>query len=187
MKLPFFKYHPDPIATGSIAESTEVCECCGQARGFVYTGSFYCEDEVGGVCPWCIADGAAAEKFDAELTPSDGVGRADYHGEPWEQVSAAIVEEVAKRTPGFSGYQEERWWTHCQDAAAFIGFVGDIDRTILETAEAEDFVRHIQETEEFSDAAWARYTSSPDKEHGITTYVFRCRHCKKLGGYADRA
>jgi len=26
-----------------------------------------------------------------------------------------VVEEVAYRTPGFSGWQQERWWTHCRE------------------------------------------------------------------------
>lgn len=185
MKLPHFKYHPDPIATGSVVESDEPCECCGQSRGFRYTGSIYCEDEISDLCPWCIADGSAAAKFNAELTPSDGLGRGDYDDEPWDDVSAAVVEEVSQRTPGFSGFQEERWWTHCGDAAEFVGLVGDIDRAILETAEAKDFVSHIQKAEEFSAADWERYVSSPNKEHGTATYVFRCRQCRKLGGYAD--
>ncbi len=28
-----------------------------------YSGPFYCVDEVEHLCPWCIADGSAAEKF----------------------------------------------------------------------------------------------------------------------------
>ncbi len=33
MSLPTFKYHPDPLATGSVIESNVECVCCGQARG----------------------------------------------------------------------------------------------------------------------------------------------------------
>ena len=33
MELPKFKYHPDPVATGSIAPSVAVCPVCKQASG----------------------------------------------------------------------------------------------------------------------------------------------------------
>jgi hypothetical protein len=180
MKLPTFKYHPDPIATGSIIESDEACECCGKEPGFIYEGPIYCTEEISGVCPWCIADGSAAAKFEAEMTDAASVG-----GQGWEEVSDAIVEEVSKRTPGFRGWQQERWWTHCKDAAEFLGIVGVIDGTLLETPEAKDFVAEIQRDWDFSTDEWQTYVSTPSDEHATTTYVFRCRHCRKLGGYAD--
>jgi uncharacterized protein CbrC (UPF0167 family) len=55
--FPVFVYHQDPVATGSVAVSGAECVCCGQARGFVYTGPVYGEADVphGRLCPWCIA------------------------------------------------------------------------------------------------------------------------------------
>lgn len=72
------------------------------------------------VCPWCIVDGSAHERFEAEFTDAACVGD---HGS-WEPIPNSVVEEVAFRTPGFSGWQQERWWTHCADAAEFLGRVG---------------------------------------------------------------
>ncbi|MCP4306259.1 MAG: CbrC family protein [bacterium] len=38
-ELPSFRYHPDPIATGSIRPSDEaVCRRCSRNRGFIYVG-----------------------------------------------------------------------------------------------------------------------------------------------------
>ena len=37
-----------------------------------------------------------------------------------ESVSDEIVAEVAYRTPGFTGWQQERWFTHCA-AGEFLG------------------------------------------------------------------
>ncbi|MGW8685485.1 CbrC family protein [Streptomyces sp. NPDC055817] len=31
--LPAFRYHPDPLASGSIRESTEACACCKPQHG----------------------------------------------------------------------------------------------------------------------------------------------------------
>ena len=62
--LPFFKYHPDPLKTGSFQRVDEpaVCPCCGEKTPVIYTGPFYAIDNVEGLCPGCIASGAAAEK-----------------------------------------------------------------------------------------------------------------------------
>ena len=55
MTLPTFRCYPDPLASGSIEPSETVCACCGQARGFVYVGASYGEDDyVDCICPWCI-------------------------------------------------------------------------------------------------------------------------------------
>src|SRR5918992_4376302 len=100
--LPAFRYHPDPLETGSIKVSEDMCVCCERARGFLYTGPVYAEDELDdALCPWCIADGSAHDRFDAEFTDAAGVGLG------WELVPDEVVEEVAHRTPGFTGWQQE--------------------------------------------------------------------------------
>jgi uncharacterized protein CbrC (UPF0167 family) len=72
--LPVFRYHPDPVASGSVHESREVCACCGVARGYVYAGPVYAVDELDDkICPWCIADGKAHKKFDATFTGSTSI------------------------------------------------------------------------------------------------------------------
>ena len=111
--LPFFRYHPDPLATGSIQQSDSVCECCGLARGFVNTCNFYSTSEEQIFCPWCISTGLAAKKF-------DGIFCDDYSlinaGLP-----TSIIEEVTQRTPGFNSWQSEAWLTCCGDACEFYG------------------------------------------------------------------
>ncbi|MBV8836399.1 MAG: CbrC family protein, partial [Alphaproteobacteria bacterium] len=105
MDLPVFAYHPDPIASGSIVASPAECVCCGEARGFIYTGPAYCEAELEeALCPWCIADGSAHQKFDASFADAalfpDGIARE-------------TIEAIAFRTPGFNGWQQERWLGCC--------------------------------------------------------------------------
>ena len=116
--LPEFKYHPSPLTTGSIEKSDGVCRSCEQARGYIYTGPCYAEEELDNdLCPWCIADGSAHEKFSVEFVDSAGIGGHDGR---WDKVPRSVIEEVAFRTPGFSGLQQEQWFTHCGDAAEFI-------------------------------------------------------------------
>lgn len=60
MSLPAFRYHPDPLATGSVIRSDARCVCCGDARGYVYAGPVYAVDEYENcLCPRCIADDSA--------------------------------------------------------------------------------------------------------------------------------
>jgi uncharacterized protein CbrC (UPF0167 family) len=114
--LPEFPYHPDPWRTGVIEPSKRHCISCGEAPGLLYTGpvfSVHREILVDAVCPWCIADGTAAERFEATFT---GVGDELPGDVPGEVVAA-----VTQRTPGFSGWQQEHWLYHCGDGAAFVG------------------------------------------------------------------
>jgi hypothetical protein len=75
LPLPTFRYHPDPVATGSIAASDKPCLACQQVRGFIYTGPVYVEADVDeAICPWCIADGSAHAQFDAEFVDTAGIG-----------------------------------------------------------------------------------------------------------------
>ncbi len=179
MILPFFLYHPDPIGTGCIRLSDSVCGACGQARGFTYTGPVYGEI-VGGdeaICPWCIADGTAHAKLGAEFTDPRGVGGFG----DWDAVPTEVVEQIAYRTPAFSAWQEERWYTHCSDAAEFLGVAGRLELDAF-GAEATAAIRR----ESGLDAEnWESYYKALDRNLGPSAYVFRCRHCGKYGGYSD--
>ena len=178
MTLPFFKYHPDPLATGSIAASDAACACCGQARGFVYTASVYAVDDVEPLCPWCIADGSAAARFDACFSDDCGVG-ACGDGLP---VPPEVVEIVSRRTPGYATWQQEQWWTHCGDAGMFLGPAG---RAELEAFGPEAAAAIRAEAGLPEGPAWNALWRALDKDHGPTAYVFRCTVCGALGGYYD--
>src|SRR5262245_5821440 len=112
MKLPDFRYHPDPVRSGSVVESKAKCHACGQARGYLYEGPVYSEDELDGkLCPWCIADGSAHEKFDATFFDAASID---------DETPEAAIEEISERTPGFATWQSGHWPCCCDDAAAFI-------------------------------------------------------------------
>lgn len=179
MTLPAFKYHPDPISTESIIKSDTKCVCCGEARGYVYAGPVYAVDDYNeSICPWCIADGSAHQKLDASFTDEDGIGGS---GE-WCSVPAEVIEEVAHRTPGFSGWQQENWWTHCNDAAEFLGRAGK--KELLNFG--PEAIKSIQDSTGLdSGHAWEDFFNVLDKEGSPTAYVFRCRKCGALGGYHD--
>jgi uncharacterized protein CbrC (UPF0167 family) len=173
--LPKFRYHPDPLGTGSVMISDDTCRCCGRQRGYVYTGPTYCEDEVDGeICPWCIADGSASALLGAEFTDSLGAP---------SDVPREIVTQLLTRTPGFSGWQQEHWLYHCADAAMFLGRIGY--QELREVPDALQMVR--QETEEFNWSAEEndQYVRSLHPEGDVTGYLFRCHHCGAYLAYTD--
>ncbi|MDN7881225.1 CbrC family protein [Burkholderia aenigmatica] len=178
MSLPAFRYHPDPLATGSVIRSDARCVCCGAARGYVYAGPVYAVDEYEQcICPWCIADGSAHARLDAAFTDNYGIG-----GGEWDAVPDAVVDEIACRTPGFQGWQQERWWTHCGDGAQFIGRAGAAELTAL----GLQAVASIRESTGLDEGGeWVRFFAALDKDGSPTAYMFRCLHCGELGGYQD--
>jgi uncharacterized protein len=179
VQLPTFPYFPDPVAAGSVVASDATCLCCDQARGWIYSGPVYGEDvDDETICPWCIADGSAHDELGASFTDEDGVGG----GGEWDEVPEAVVAAIAYRTPGFTGWQQERWWTHCGDAARFLGRAG--------RAELEGFgppaVAAIRDSTGLDDGPeWRRFFAALDKDGSPTAYVFRCSVCNALGGYQD--
>ena len=178
LTLPIFKYHPDPLASGSIIASDAKCQACNRHRGFIYIGSVYSERDLDdALCPWCISDGTARRVFEAEFVDPKAVG--DYGR--WDSVPQSVIEEVCFRTPSFSGWQQERWYTHCGDAAEFVGPVGALELGNLDPS----LRKAIAEESGFTGEKLAHYLDSLDKNVGPTAYAFRCRACGEWGGYSD--
>lgn len=114
--LPKFKYHPNPIKTGAFStDKTVKCDCCSKETDVYYKSPFYSIKNIDALCPWCIANGEAAKKFDGEfqdMYSCDKVNKKEY------------LDELCHRTPGYRGWQQEYWLSHCGDFCAFIGYVG---------------------------------------------------------------
>ena len=165
--LPHFRYHPDPIATGSIKESQNECRACGQVRGYIYTSSVYAREDFNeNICPWCIADGSAAEKFDATFSDDNSLLDAD--------VPDAVVDEVTKRTPGFECWQSEVWLTCCEDACEFHGDAAKVDLQALEEEDVEDMLAEW----DWSFSEWKKLVKNYQPKGDPAVYKFVCRHCK---------
>ena len=178
LSLPVFKYHPDPISSGSVVVSDLKCRACYQYRGFIYTGAVYSTYDLdNALCPWCIFDGTAHRLFDAEFVDPKAVG--DYGR--WDEVPDSAIEEVCFRTPSFNAWQEERWFTHCGDAAEFVAPVGAAELRHL----GPSLYKAIAEESGFLSEESTRYMDSLDKDAGPTVYAFRCRVCGAWGGYSD--
>jgi uncharacterized protein len=176
-QLAVFKYHPDPVLTGSLERSNDECPACGSARGYRYVGPVYADDEAEGLCPWCIANGSAADKFDAEFTD---VG----WGVPGD-VKDAAIEELAKRTPGFSGLQQEHWLYHCGDAAAFLGPAGFDE--LEGTPDALEMLLHEHDSDGWDLQESEDYVRRLASDGDATAYLFKCLRCERHLAYSDTA
>jgi len=168
MSLPVFRYHPDPLATGSIKPSNADCICCGQARGYIYTSHTYCPEEVNNaLCPWCIADGSAAERFDALFS--------DDHPLVQAGVPEAVVEEVTRRTPGFTSWQQDEWLCCCGDACEFHGDPSRAHLAALTGPPLDQLLARIRWTRE----QWIRFLGFYQPKGSPSVYHFICRHCQQ--------
>lgn len=114
--LPQFPYHRDPIASGSIKETGAVCECCGKARGAMFKGVVYAADAPDVLCPWCIADGLAAEKYDASFF--DAYFCDDAMNEV--KMPVEVHRQVFSETIGFATFNPIGWWVHCGEPAEYV-------------------------------------------------------------------
>ncbi len=171
--LPFFRYHPDPLASGSIRTAADACACCKRNTGWIYTATFYTAHEVNGrFCPWCIADGSAAERFAGEFTDSYGL----------DGVSEDVLHEVTRRTPGFHAWQDPHWLVHCQAAAAFVGEVGYTE--LAAHPEALDQLRADMRLDGWRDENQLEYFLTHLGD-GATAMLFRCIVCGAHLAYAD--
>ena len=174
-ELPSFRYHPDPVATGSVLVGDETCGACQRPRGFVYQGPVYSESsDPPTICPWCIADGSAARQFDAEFTDV---------GDVPDEVPAAVVELLARRTPGFSGWQQERWLYHCDDAAAYLGPVGWTE--IEGHAEVVQALGEELAVDDWSEDDLAAHLHSLSATGSPSAHLFRCLDCGTYLAYLD--
>ncbi len=172
--FPQFAYHPDPLSTGCAVLSDEECVCCGGRRGAVYRGPVFCEEELeGSLCLWCIADGSAAERFDAVFTDAFGP----------EGVAPEVIDTITRRTPGFSGWQQEEWMFHCHDGAAFLGAAGA--RELRGNHQALDYLRSGLAEQGWPPAQIDQYLAALTRDGQPTAYLFQCRTCRTYVAYSD--
>jgi uncharacterized protein CbrC (UPF0167 family) len=179
--LPQFRYHPDPVATGMlVAREDFICPVCRRSRAYAYVGPHisnnYGFENGEEICPWCIADGSAAQTLNAKFATAHYLS-----AQAQAQMSPAARAELEQRTPSFLCLQQERWLDHHGEAAAYLGEVG-FDR-YLELPPAAQFA--VRDCAGDNPREATRSTDTVRKLRadgdGPTVYLFRCLHC----GWSD--
>lgn len=117
-----------------------MCAVCHQRRTLRYAVAFLPENPAH-LCPWCIADGAAAAAFDGEFTDYGAVEGIGFDPRVAPTVDLDDVAEVTQRTPAYPSWQEPRWLSHCNRLCAFIGTVAADD--LPQYLDEPDFVADV--------------------------------------------
>lgn len=162
--LPEFKYNPNAVRLGIIVKKETTCPVCKQERGYVYQGPFYSISQVEGICPWCIKDGSAARKFNGEFQDGascESVDKREY------------LQELTTRTPGYSGWQQERWLSHCGEFCALEDYVGWEEIKHLKD-ELIDDLDEIKADYRLSQQELEKFLINNGSMQG---YLFKCLHC----------
>lgn len=178
MTLPVFRYHPDPVASGSVVPSSARCRRCGQSRGYIYAGPVYSETDLDdALCPWCIADGSAHREFGASFVDSEAFA---------SDVPEPVVAEIRERTPGYAAWQSEEWPSCCGDAAAFLAPVGIAELRQRYRELEGSVLSHIVYNMRISGGAATLLLQSLDRDIGPTAYIFKCLGCGEYHFHIDR-
>ncbi|MEV5801730.1 CbrC family protein [Streptomyces collinus] len=177
MAEPTFRYHPDPLASGSALRTDHVCSVCGMDRQIRYQGPVYGEQPES-LCLHCIHSGAASRALsvpggdgkDSDLAAmfSDALDVPD-------DVPFSVVEEITRRTPGFASWQQESWLYHCGDGAAFLGPAGY--RELEAHPEALTMLREDHQRYGWAPAETEQFLRGLDRTGEPTAYLFLCLHC----------
>jgi uncharacterized protein CbrC (UPF0167 family) len=96
---------------------------------------------------------------------SDAVGVPD-------DVPRSVVEEITRRTPGFSGWQQPSWLYHCGDGAAFLGPVG-----YPELKAYPDALEMLRQTLGRGAGESEGFLRRLSRQGVPTAYLFCCLHC----------
>lgn len=183
MELPKFKYINDNIRDKFFEHNINdlACECCGIVSPLVYTGMFYAEENVEILCPECVSNGKAAEKFCGEFY--------DYWSDIPKTMPKESLHELQHKTPSYRGQQQEYVPHCCNDFCKFIDYVGwrDIQKrgltnnlvfccynnTIIENGKKYNFIEANKE--------------KLRKKGDFRGYLFQCLHCNSYHLHADMA
>jgi len=166
--LPYFKYHPDPLKTGLFKEKKGKCPICKKHREIIYVGPFYSEKEVKNLCPWCIKDGSAAKKYNGAFH--------DIHSIEKDFGNNKNLDELIYRTPGYKGWQQEYWLSHCRDFCAFLGYVKWKEISELKDELKDDIEKFITEMK-LTHNEFEKSLSNGGFSQG---YLFKCLKCGKF-------
>lgn len=172
-ELPVFRYYRDPLGTGAFEKCDDPCDCCGRVRGYRYQGFLYAEEEIESICPWCIADGSAARKFDGLFVDDEGLSGC----------RPKAIAELTKRTPEFFSFQAAKWLVHCGEPAVYLGDAGydELRQYGDETLQSvmDDLPKGMSEKKKQG------FLRSLRKDGSCVAHVFECLHCKQVLAYGE--
>ncbi|MDR2834638.1 MAG: CbrC family protein [Bacteroidales bacterium] len=172
MELPKFKYSPNAYKIGVFENEEGTCSVCGEKRNVKYTSSFYSTEDPEYICPFCIANGKAAEKYEGEFNDYAGIeGVSPDPNASKPAISKELLLEVSERTPSYNSWQQEVWLSHCNEPCAFIGYAdGETIKPFIDELE-DDIENNGYDKDEVLEFL--------SKNSSMVGYLFQCLHCGK--------
>ncbi|WP_075833301.1 CbrC family protein [Deinococcus marmoris] len=159
-----FHYYADPTGDSVFEQTSIVCSACGKHREWKYQGVFYSIHDDLVICPWCIADGLAAKKFDGEFQEADFA----------ETASRDSVLAVRTRTPSVATWNPIFWPDHCSECCQYIGDLRNHwSVEIIESATAQADIRAIAEITRMTTGEILEWA----KRGAIYLRLFQCVQC----------
>lgn len=156
-----FKYHPNVYENEIITHEKGICQCCGKEVD-EYCNSMYSREEVDCICLECVANGAAAEKFDGQFIQDAEIDKVNDEKKSHELFCC---------TPGYVSWQGENWLACCGDYCAFLGDVGTNELEEMGIAD-EVFEEYLQRPFSVKEVREFLF-----KGGHLAGYLFRCLHC----------
>ena len=123
MNRPIFKYHPHAYQLNIFLEESGICSVCNEPRELKYNCSFYSIEEPDYICPWCIANGDASQKYEGEF--NDYCGIEGISADPnlaSHPINQDAILEICTKTPSYHSWQQEVWLSHCNEPCRFIAY-----------------------------------------------------------------
>ncbi len=179
MELPKFKYSPNAYKLDIFIEEEGTCSVCNEKRKLKYNGSFYSIDKPNYICPWCISNGKAAEKYEGEFNDYLGIeGVSPDPKDPEPSIPKEMLYEICTRTPSYNSWQQEVWLTHCNEPCVFIGYAtSEAIKPIL--SEVKEDIENLNFPIEWFTEGFTRESSD------IGAYIFKCCNCGKHRLHVD--
>lgn len=172
---PHFRFHPDPLRSGSVIAKAVTCRACERQRDHAYVGPIHGEQELDALCPWCIADGTAHRRFGAlfhELAFAS-------------DVAPEVAIEIEERTPGFDTWNPIDWPTCCALPMAFVETAGIAEIRARHRALEGELMGTIVHELGISGGAAHRFLDSLRREASPSVHVFHCLTCDHTTGCID--
>jgi len=174
--LPTFRFHPDPLRSGSVVAKAVTCRACDQRRDHVYTGPVFGEHDLDeALCPWCIADGTANRRFGAF-----------FHDLAFaSEVAPDVAIEIEERTPGFDTWNPIDWPVCCDLPMAYLETAGIAEVRARHRTLEGDLMSSIVHELRLSGGTARAYLESLRRDASPSVHVFHCLSCDHVAGRID--
>ena len=172
MDYPQFKYHPNAYSLDIFVQEDGVCSICHKQRDLKYDCSFYSVDEPDYICPWCIVNGAAAEKYKGDFNDYCSIESVSPDpNDPPSSIDEKLLDEICSRTPSYVSWQQQVWLVHCNEPCKFIHYAtSELLEPILPEV-LEDIENSGMPLE------WVQHHLTAESD--FSGYLFQCVHCGK--------